>query len=102
MDTIIFSPAQPDSRIPEIITPFPAVGEVGAATLDELCDIASHSAADAPLLSSAPDDTWARLGAKPKAAASSTPFHPERWARVGVNKGKRCSPLFAPAPAPAL
>ncbi len=76
----------------------PAAGEVRAASLDEPGDIVRHPAADAPLPATAPVDTWARLGAKPKTAASSTPAHPEHWVRVGTSKGKNSLSSSALAP----
>ena len=95
MDTIIFGPAQPVSQMSESITRSPAVSEIGAASLDEPADIARHSAADAPPPAAAPDDTWARLRAKPKAAVSSTPAHPEHWVRKREKQPIRtCTPPF--------
>ncbi len=66
---------------------------------DEPADITRLSAAAGPpFLATAPDVTWARLGAKPKAAASSTPSHPEHWVRIGAGRRRERPPSVAPAP----
>lgn len=48
-----------------------------------------------------PGDFWTRLGAKPKALVSSTPYHQEPWFMVGgrSKRGRRtpCAPAWHPS-----
>ena len=84
MDTITFGPAitntncprEPDTRLPA------ATAEVAAPP--ESSVIAHLRPADSPPPpTSIPDDSWLRLGAKPKSLVSSTPSHHESWKLVG-------------------
>ncbi len=88
MDTIICGASQPDIQLPAVTTPRLSTDETGAAPPKIPDDIASCPLADAPPLAAASDDSWTRLGVKPKAAASSTPSNPEHWTRVGASRGK--------------
>ncbi|KAK9542102.1 hypothetical protein VZT92_002095 [Zoarces viviparus] len=72
MDTVIIGPAQTDTAS------------------DRVHDsIASSAAAAAPPPVTAPEASWLRLGAKPKALVSSTPSHHEPWSVVSARSSRR-------------
>jgi len=96
LDTITFGPAitittctrEPDTRLPA------ATAEV-AAPPESSVTAHLRPADSPPPPTSIPDDSWLRLGAKPKALVSSTPFHHESWklvGGVGRGRGRRSPP----------
>ncbi|CAK6983566.1 uncharacterized protein LOC122981724 [Scomber scombrus] len=102
MDTIIFGSAQTDThctQVPDVTGQCTAAEDVGTASPPNPVDTTHCPAADSPPLATVPDNSWIRLGAKPKALASFMPTHPQPWSLVGAHRRKGKGSSHAPPPA---